>query len=228
MRNLPRKTAQCLIQTNLLNSQKIGSLALKQIVVLFLNDEIDISRLHFRHFVAHAAEGDFFIVAHALFNVHLEHLAFGFVRALLSLSLTRVARPLHLRDHTRANLANLHNGSLSFASGTFDGRAFDDLSVHSEFNCFAIVEILQADLKGMIDRWSFTRTSASGAAAAATEEHREKILTSSRSDVITRDALEAEFVVLRTFFFVTQNFIGCADLLEFVLVAALVGVVRPT
>mmetsp|Transcript_8910 Transcript_8910/g.15686 ORF Transcript_8910/g.15686 Transcript_8910/m.15686 type:complete len:97 (+) Transcript_8910:744-1034(+) len=40
------------------------------------------------------------------FDMYLEHLAFRFVRALLSLPLTRVAVSLHLSNHARADLTD--------------------------------------------------------------------------------------------------------------------------
>lgn len=74
------EAAQCFCEIDFELHKEILAAALKDGVILLLQDKDDISRLNARLLIAFASEGDFLIMTHALVNVHLsknQHLSNG-------------------------------------------------------------------------------------------------------------------------------------------------------
>ena len=100
-----RKATQGLIETNIFGHEQIGAFSLKECMVLFLYNEVDISWFHSRGFVCHALELNFRAVLHALFNVYLQYFPFRLGLRRISLSTTLAAWALHLRNHAWSQVA---------------------------------------------------------------------------------------------------------------------------
>mmetsp|Transcript_14494 Transcript_14494/g.21306 ORF Transcript_14494/g.21306 Transcript_14494/m.21306 type:complete len:220 (+) Transcript_14494:812-1471(+) len=144
----------------------------------------------------------------------------------VTLSSTGIALALDLGQHSGTNLTYLHDHSLTTAFRTFLDIAHDDLAIDGKLDCLAVVQVFERYLERMIDRgslaWPTTATTTS-------KEHTEQVFPtrSGRSTIIT-NSFESILVVGSTLLGVAQNFVGCIDFLEFVLISALVRMVCST
>mmetsp|Transcript_9186 Transcript_9186/g.17523 ORF Transcript_9186/g.17523 Transcript_9186/m.17523 type:complete len:276 (-) Transcript_9186:669-1496(-) len=169
--HLPCKTRQGLVQGNILGDQQVGPLTFEQLVFLLLNNKVNITRFHAWRFIRHSPEGNLLIVAHALFDIDFQNLAFRFGRGRRSLSVTNGAMTLHLRNHSRTQLTHFHDDTLSVTFSAFLHVSRDDLPVNGQFDSLAIVQIFQTDLDGVLDRRSLAGSSTAATTSTPAKEH---------------------------------------------------------
>jgi hypothetical protein len=140
--------------------------------------------------------------------------------------------PLNLLHHTKGNLSEFQNDTLSITASTPFCLSHNDLSLHSQLDRLAIVQIFKRHTNGVVHVFALAGTlplaAATARTAAATKKHAKEIIVAASAASSTAaifHALETVLVVLGSHFIVRQNFVGRIDFLEFVFVAALVGVV---
>mmetsp|Transcript_62366 Transcript_62366/g.184541 ORF Transcript_62366/g.184541 Transcript_62366/m.184541 type:complete len:249 (-) Transcript_62366:312-1058(-) len=227
MSEIPRIAAEGLVQTYFPDHEQVGSLPLEYVVILFLNDKIDITWLHVGLLICLPPECNLLVVLHSLLNVHLQHLPLILCLETLPLPIAHVTRTLHLLDHTRPDLPNLQDSTLTSTVGALNNIPNNDLAVDGQLHCLAIVQIFEANLDGVVDAGSFARTG-SATPALPSEEHGEEIIstaTGTTSPPILTDSLKAVLVVRRTLLRVAQYFVRSVDFFELVSISSLVGVV---
>mmetsp|Transcript_448 Transcript_448/g.1042 ORF Transcript_448/g.1042 Transcript_448/m.1042 type:complete len:296 (-) Transcript_448:113-1000(-) len=225
-----RKSSEGLVQTDILHNQQIGSLSLEEFVFLFLYNEINISSFSSRYFIGHSLEGNLLVVGRTLFHMNLNDLSFVLGLGLVSLSVTIAAGSLHLRQHSRSYLSQLHDHTLSTASVTRGGFSHNDLAVDGKLDGFSIVQIIEADLEWVLKTGSLSWAGPSASAAAA-KEHGKQVVTGTGSAArasLLFDSLEAILVVNFTLLLVRQNFVSGIHFLEHLFVSTLIGVVLQT
>mmetsp|Transcript_21224 Transcript_21224/g.43485 ORF Transcript_21224/g.43485 Transcript_21224/m.43485 type:complete len:349 (-) Transcript_21224:1238-2284(-) len=220
----PLKAAKGLVETYSLGNEQIGTLALEGVVLLLLDDEVDITSLHVGLLVGHAAEGDLLVVTHALVDVDLQDLALLPPLALEALAGAGVAGTLDLLDHAESDLAELHDGALPVALGTFGRFADNDLTVDGELDRLAVVQVLQTHLQGVVDVVALSGSGRSPTSAAS-EEHGEEIIGARSSATLVGYSLKAVLIVLGPRLGIAENFIRSRNFLELGLLTALVGMV---
>ena len=66
---------------------------------------------------------------------------------------------LHLRNHTRSNLSNLHDGALSIALCAGLDVANNDFTIDGQFDSFSIVQVFEGYLEGVVDAGSLSGAS---------------------------------------------------------------------
>mmetsp|Transcript_2393 Transcript_2393/g.3515 ORF Transcript_2393/g.3515 Transcript_2393/m.3515 type:complete len:203 (-) Transcript_2393:242-850(-) len=199
-------------------------LSLKERVFFLLDNEVDITWLNIRLFIGHAMKCDPLVVPHTLVDVYFQNFALLFCFCDVSLSTTYMTRALDLLNHTRTNLSDFHDSTLSFALGTNRWFTDHDLPVDGKLDCLPIVEVGERDFERMAHGLAFSWTCVSS--SLSSKEHGKQILpASSWTRTIVRDSLQSVFVICRTLFWVTQNFVCSIDLLEFLLVSTFIWMV---
>mmetsp|Transcript_16516 Transcript_16516/g.30058 ORF Transcript_16516/g.30058 Transcript_16516/m.30058 type:complete len:284 (-) Transcript_16516:102-953(-) len=228
MVNLPRKTAESLVEADDLREKKIVTLALEKIVFLFLDDKVNVSRFHLWNFVGHVAKCNFLVVAHALVDMNLQYLALALGFGGISLSSTVVTVALELLDHSWTNLPHFYDHAPSVTRGTFRGFSFDDLAIDGEFDRLAVIEVFEADFEGVIDAGSLAGTGAAAAASSSSKKHGKQVFATPASCcAILAHALQSILVIGRSLFLVAQNLVRRINLLKLVFFPTLVGMVHP-
>ncbi len=220
----PLEAAKGLVQAEGLGHEEVGTLPLEGVVLLLLHDEVDIAGFHVGLLVGHAAEGDLLVVAHPLVDVNLQDLALLLAAALVPLTGTGAAGTLELLDHAEGDLTELHDGTLPVAFFAHGGLADEDLAVDGQLDGLAVVQVLEADLEGVVHVVSLAGSGRPPPGSPA-EEHAEQIVAAGSSAALFGHALEAVLVVLGALLGVAEDLVRGRDLLELGLIAALIGMV---
>jgi hypothetical protein len=182
-----------------------------------------------RHFISHSFKRNLLIVVGSLFNVDFDHLALGLRFGGVSLPLTTAASSLHLSEHTRAYLTDLHDNTLSIASGALFAVADNDLSVNRQLDRLSVVEIFQGDFNRVLNAGTFARARSTSSSATSSEKHAEQVFTSSSpGSAILFNTFQPILVVEFALLWIAENFVCGINLLEVVLVPSLIRVVFDT
>mmetsp|Transcript_404 Transcript_404/g.942 ORF Transcript_404/g.942 Transcript_404/m.942 type:complete len:257 (-) Transcript_404:650-1420(-) len=116
------KTAESLLQGDLLLHEQVGTLAPEHSVFLLVDHKHDISGKLTGSLIGLTLKDNLLVVAHTLLDVHLEHLLLldnlDALLVALTRTLTARAANLHALDHARSNLGGLQDHTTSITGAT--------------------------------------------------------------------------------------------------------------
>jgi hypothetical protein len=186
--NTYSKSTEGLIERQILSDKQISPLPLEQFVVLLLDDKIDVTGFHVRNFIAHTGKRNLLIVAHSLVNVNFQNLSLRSSFRIVTLSSAGIALALHLSDHSRSNLPNFHDSTLTIALGTPLDFSDNDLAVDGQLDRLSIVEIFEGYFERMVDAGALARSRAT--TSTTSEKHGKQVFSRVSMTVIANALFE--------------------------------------
>ena len=241
---------ECLLQRDFLFNEQVGALSLEALVRLLLHDDDDVAGLLARILVCLSVERVLAIVRGALINCSIDNfLLLGYLFTLaclalvglvdnLALSIALFARALTLRVHARSQLLHLGDDTspttwLTFLNGALftsqtSACLADAFPIDGNLRLFAIVDLFECALERMHHGFSFLGSLGSPGASTTSKHLTEQVVHATGVRAALFDAIFAILVVEFALFTVGEHLVRTLNLLELVLVATTVGMVRPS